>query len=598
MRSLNKKIFLTLLFVLILCSFYSNELYANTYQLDSVSGIWTRVDGGTNIRGRGTKEIRWGEPAPGSSATSGLRFSGSGKQTFTEGETFELATLTHFNWPIYNAADGARLKLSMRFSSPIANPELDHFYFEVDETPNIQGACPPWQITTTPCDDMITFPDIYDEQSFVIGNRECVLEIRGFTDSYPGGNVLPYFITEEYKNSTAYLVGKLSCVTASAICGDLDGENYACGTQTWPSNDFCLVGEPKPSDISDKFPQEGETVNWECLNDGESVDCSARREPDPLCGGYANTFDYNQENWPTGSSYCSIGTPTATPAYPGVGEEVEWFCESEKQPKCSSSKCVAKRGEPNPWISTRGGFVHSGNDITFMIRDIFYPSLIGPGSEKVSLSTELLTLYGTLDVTGEQLYYKLQNYEKKLTHPWYEELLLKAQKANPQGNKWSIVQNENDSKFNLNLCRNSQHIYFVQGDLNVNPSLYKNLGVDSINGCIFIVKGNINIKAGDDESLNSTLPKYDIVRGYFVSDSTITIKKDEVGDVNDGLKIVGGLFATGPGTSVKIERALLPEHNMDYPTVVLFHDARYLDIARKILGDSFSGYIRDIGLKE
>ena len=596
MKNLNKRSFLTFLLALAIYSFCFSGVYANTYQLQGVSGTWMHVDGGTNIRGVGTNEIRWGEPAVTGAETSGLRFAGSSRQTFSEGETFELAALTHFNWPIYNAADGARLRITLEFSSPVASPQLDHFYFEIDETPNVQGSCPPWQITTTPCDDMITFPNIYEAQTFVIGNRECVLEIVGFTDSYPGGNVLPYFITEEYKNSTAYLVGKLSCKAASAICGDLDGERFACGTQSWPSNDFCRVGSPQPSDISNKFPSEGEGVDWKCVNDGDSVDCGASREPKPTCGTYANRFDYDKDGWPSVGSYCSEGTPTSTPDYPNVGEKVSWFCESDKQPKCTSDKCVAERGEPNPWISTRGGFVHSGGDIEFTIRDVFYPNLIGPDNEKVSISTELLTLLGTLDISGERLFYKLRPYQKNLTHPWYQELLLKAQKANPQGDKWSIVQNEND--IDLDLCKNRQHVYFVEENLNVNPSLYKDIGVVGINGCIFIVKGNINIKAGNDESQNSTFPKYDIVRGYFVSDGTITIEKDEVGDINDGLKIVGGLFATGSGTSVKIERALLPGHNMDYPTVVIFHDARYLDIARKILGDSFSGYVRDVGLKE
>jgi hypothetical protein len=70
-------------------------------------------------------------------------------------------------------------------------------------------------------------------------------------------------------------------------------------------------------------------------------------------------------------------------------------------------------------------------------------------------------------------------------------------------------------------------------------------------------------------------------------------------NIRDGLKVTGGLFATGGEKSVKLGRSLQLKDNLLYPTLIVFHDARYLDIGRNILGDTFGGgYIKDVGFIE
>lgn len=113
----------------------------------------------------------------------------------------------------------------------------------------------------------------------------------------------------------------------------------------------------------------------------------------------------------------------------------------------------------------------------------------------------------------------------------------------------------------------------------------------------------VRIVSGEPEEEPDLEPPelaYDIVRGFFVVDGEINIKfVDDHRDVRDGLKVVGGLFAIGgQESSIRLGRSLQLRDNLLYPTVVVFHDPRYMDIAKKVFGDTFGqGYVRDIGLK-
>ncbi len=104
----------------------------------------------------------------------------------------------------------------------------------------------------------------------------------------------------------------------------------------------------------------------------------------------------------------------------------------------------------------------------------------------------------------------------------------------------------------------------------------------------------------DDEIVIEPELAYDIVRGFFVVDGEVNIEfGDKDREIRDGLKVVGGIFSTGGNPSFRLRRSLQLKDNLLYPTVVIFHDARYMDIARRVLGNTFgTGEIRDIGLKE
>jgi uncharacterized repeat protein (TIGR01451 family) len=189
-------------------SYDPNDPFAFT----SISGIWIDTDGGQYITGLNTNEVRWGDPA--GSQKSGLRFDGSGQQSFDSGETFYLGMLTHMNWGVYSgtAANGATLQITLDFEEPDVSDKVLTYDFEIEETLNQYGSCLWWQETSTPCDDMVTFPTIYGSESFQLGDKLYTLEIVGFVDSYPGGSPVSQFITEEQQNNTAYLVGRLSSV--------------------------------------------------------------------------------------------------------------------------------------------------------------------------------------------------------------------------------------------------------------------------------------------------------------------------------------------------------------------------------------------------
>lgn len=189
---------------------------SDPYALTSVTGIWTSMAGGTNYQGLNTNEIRWGEPS--GSQKSGLKFTNSGEQSFGEGETFYLGMLTHMNWGTYSgAATSARLQITLDFSRPdIANQVLT-YNFTIEETSNSGTvaqclASNGYQLSDTPCDDKVTFPNSYGTQVFTIDDVQYTLVIDGFVTEYPSGSALSAFITEEQKNNNAFLIGHLSSV--------------------------------------------------------------------------------------------------------------------------------------------------------------------------------------------------------------------------------------------------------------------------------------------------------------------------------------------------------------------------------------------------
>lgn len=185
------------------------------YSMTSVSGVWTDVDGGGDtVTGVGTNQVNWGHDS--GYGKSGLRFDDTGSQSFNEGDVFLLGTLTHLNWPVDPpSASGATLQITLSFDTPSISPDPSFvFDFEVEETTNrlFWWLCPSFQQSTTPCDDRITFPSSFGTETFQIGDKVYTLEIIGFVDDYPGGTPVDEFITEEEKDNSAYLVGKLSSV--------------------------------------------------------------------------------------------------------------------------------------------------------------------------------------------------------------------------------------------------------------------------------------------------------------------------------------------------------------------------------------------------
>ncbi len=190
---------------------------SGAYTISSSQGIWSAVTG-SNYTGLNTNEIKWGNATQGGKRSGLLFTSPTGSQSFDAGETFLIGTLTHENWPVTGGtATGATLKVSLTFSNPVlsTNPVFT-FNFNIKETENSSfnwTNCPGYpseQLSQTPCDDVITFPSAYGEESFTIGDIKYTLKIDGFQSAYPSGTVVQKFITEERKDNSAYLVGHLS----------------------------------------------------------------------------------------------------------------------------------------------------------------------------------------------------------------------------------------------------------------------------------------------------------------------------------------------------------------------------------------------------
>jgi len=180
----------------------------------SSSGIWTSVTGGSSVTGVNTNEVRWGVPAE--TYQSGLRFDGQSVIANT-GEEFCLGKLTHYNYPVYYAASGAELQITLAFTSPAITPAPQFTYtFVIDETTNPYGGvcgstgCPYSPCETIPCPDQLSWPSTPPSGgTFQIGSDTYTLQIVGIKDSCPNGNLKTSWVTQERKSNVGYLVGKL-----------------------------------------------------------------------------------------------------------------------------------------------------------------------------------------------------------------------------------------------------------------------------------------------------------------------------------------------------------------------------------------------------
>jgi hypothetical protein len=160
---------------------------SDTYAFTSVSGIWTDISGGSGHEGENTNEIHWGTPA--GSSKSGLKFTNSGAQSFNEAETFYLGMLTHMNWGTKagTAANGATLQITLDFNRPDIANQTFTYDFDIEETtnqPRVSDCHSGYQISSTPCDDKVTFPTSYGSTSFTIGDKLYTLKIDGFVNAF------------------------------------------------------------------------------------------------------------------------------------------------------------------------------------------------------------------------------------------------------------------------------------------------------------------------------------------------------------------------------------------------------------------------------
>ncbi len=423
----------------------------------------------------------------------------------------------------------------------------------------------------------------------------------------------------------------------SCFYGSVEGRYYLPSQKEWPGDNFCNVGTVKPAPppeptFPDPQPKVKETAwgysPWECCVEDDCIPCVACRcvapEIGPACGYYDQEVyqghtqygenggempDYwpNGLGWPLGEAkeyFCLSGDIDAPgkplnvipsiPVWPTGTEASEstWGCLKDgRREICTAARTPEGFVPPSPWISTRGGLVHVEGDIKMSILSVVYSSSLYrnavsfASNEETSLSTELLT--SAVEINDGNLgwlnqIYRLSNYSKRINYGWYDVLLSRAQIRDPHKTSWSILESASD----LNICKEDQHIYFVEEDLVVNPGVFKDFGgVNDSYGCIFVAKQDVII----DSSL--TADGFATVRGFFISDGIIYLGGKE-NLSKKGLVVLGGLF-TNKSIELNIASGL---STLKTPSAFISHDARYLDLARKVFGSV--GYVRDVGFKE
>ncbi len=178
----------------------------NHFTIFIVTGVWPTTSNNTLASGEGTSQIRW---PSNDFPQSGLGFTGvSGlnlEDLTTNGNAFILGTLTHYNHPVSDAIYWADLKITLELSTP----KDFTFRVQIDETEN-DGSCP-YGGSGQNCNDKVTFPDSISDQIVTVGGIEYTLIIDGFQRTV-GGVTLDSFITEEYEDNVAYLVGHFTPV--------------------------------------------------------------------------------------------------------------------------------------------------------------------------------------------------------------------------------------------------------------------------------------------------------------------------------------------------------------------------------------------------
>lgn len=103
-------------------------------------------------------------------------------------------------------------------------------------------------------------------------------------------------------------------------------------TGTWTATFYDSDGEALTSCSNTNWREDASEmkVNGNHSNTIRSISMSITPGGiDGECGSRNTTYSFFQSSWPSGSSYCSIGTPSSTPSFPPFGVTVNWQCLSD-----------------------------------------------------------------------------------------------------------------------------------------------------------------------------------------------------------------------------------------------------------------------------
>ncbi len=184
--------------------------------LATTDGSWTSVNvTDATVSGIGSDTISWGTPNNSlnnnaSLLQSSYQFVGvTGATATTNGTTFALGDFIHNNQTISSAGSGfqgANLEVTLDIDG---NSGIFNFAFQHDETPNAANPCAFGG--SNPCPDRVTFTNLVQTGSIVIGGDNYTLEVIGFSVD-GGANLISDFITTEAQPNPATLYGRLKLV--------------------------------------------------------------------------------------------------------------------------------------------------------------------------------------------------------------------------------------------------------------------------------------------------------------------------------------------------------------------------------------------------
>jgi hypothetical protein len=178
---------------------WQNPTFANTVPFTIDNG-----DGDPALNGE-TVSIFWGVPFISNGGQSGYSFTPAGVSFGAmPGIAYSLGTFTHFNEPI-SAPPGSLSSVELAFhfeGSPDGVPVTAGFNaifdFGHNETTNTSGlgGCGSQQVSTTPCDDIVTVTAQGGaSETVTVGDTEFIFTLLGFSPD--GMNFNSIFVTEE-----------------------------------------------------------------------------------------------------------------------------------------------------------------------------------------------------------------------------------------------------------------------------------------------------------------------------------------------------------------------------------------------------------------
>jgi hypothetical protein len=157
--------------------------------------------------------------------------------------------------------------------------------------------------------------------------------------------------------------------------------------------------------------------------------------------------------------------------------------------------------------------------------------------------------------------------------------------------KRRVVVLNNDLTIAKGTVCDTPSIYFVPGNLTVDPDFtIKNStnASSKVLGCVFVVKGNLNILAGTTKGTNN----YDLIHGFFIlTENTSTV--NAAVDNYESLRIVGGLVLRDVNVD-NLKRKPMglgePITELQPSEIIEYEGARYIDLFGDVLLDNQAVY--------